>query len=265
MAQDPAFLFYSSDFLTGTQFFTNEQKGKYITLLCLQHQQGHLREKHILMICGTRDNDIMEKFTKDDEGLYYNSRLEKETEKRKNYSKSRRENRLSGIEKSKNKTPKDNPVKASKRKQSYVPHMENENENINEVKIENKKGVQGEKTLWEEMIKSWFEFYKTKKSTEPTFEGKDAIALKAILAKLEKRSIEKKYEWNIENARNALHHFLMFAYADQWLSENFMLNVINQKFDKIITNGNKGTHGNDNKYSALERQLEDTISGNKRE
>lgn len=254
MAQDPAFLFYSSDFLTGTQFFTNEQKGKYITLLCMQHQQGHLHEKHMIFICGTQDKDVLEKFAKDADGLYYNIRLEKETEKRKNYSKSRRENRLTGIENAKNKTTKTNTVKTSKRSKSYVPHMENENENINEVIIENKKGVQGGGTLWEEMIKSWIEFYKQKKSTEPTFEGKDASALKSILGKLEKRSIEKKYEWNIENARNALHHFLMLAYSDQWISENFMLNVINQKFDKIITNG-KSANNKVNRYSNLEAKL----------
>ena len=99
MAKDPAFLFYSSDFLTGTQFFTHEQKGKYITLLCLQHQQGRLREKHMLMICGTRDNDVFEKFIKDADGLYYQPRLELEIEKRKKYSESRRENRLKAFEK----------------------------------------------------------------------------------------------------------------------------------------------------------------------
>ena len=45
MAKDPAFLFYPSDFLTGTMFMTDEQVGKYIRLLCAQHQKGHLCEK----------------------------------------------------------------------------------------------------------------------------------------------------------------------------------------------------------------------------
>lgn len=96
MAKDPAFLFYSSDFLTGTQFFTHEQRGKYITLLCLQHQQGHLREQHMLMVCGTYDIDVFSKFTKDANGLYYQPRLETEIEKRNKYCESRRENRLKG-------------------------------------------------------------------------------------------------------------------------------------------------------------------------
>ena len=45
MAKDPAFLFYTSDFLTGTMFMTNEQVGIYIRLLCSQHQHGGIIDK----------------------------------------------------------------------------------------------------------------------------------------------------------------------------------------------------------------------------
>ena len=45
MSKDPAVLFYTSDFLSGTFTMTNEQVGKYIRLLCLQHQKGRLTEK----------------------------------------------------------------------------------------------------------------------------------------------------------------------------------------------------------------------------
>jgi len=47
MAKDPAFLFYSSDFLSGITDLTMEERGQYITLLCLQHQKGSLSEKTI--------------------------------------------------------------------------------------------------------------------------------------------------------------------------------------------------------------------------
>ncbi len=112
MANDPAFLFYSSDFLTGTQFFTDAQAGQYIRLLCLQHQHGHLAKEDMLKICKRHDKDIFKKFSKDENSLYYNERLETEVVKRKVYSKSRSDNR-----------------KKKKICQSYVPHMENENEN----------------------------------------------------------------------------------------------------------------------------------------
>ena len=68
-------LFYTSDFLTGTTLMSNEQVGKYIRLLCLQHQRGILTEKDMLKICVTHDADIFSKFERDEAGLYFNTRL----------------------------------------------------------------------------------------------------------------------------------------------------------------------------------------------
>jgi len=93
MAKDPAFLFYSNDFLSGTYTFTDEQVGKYIRLLCLQHQKGTLSENEMLCICGRYDAHIFSKFIKTDEG-YFNARLKEESDKRKKYSESRRNNKL---------------------------------------------------------------------------------------------------------------------------------------------------------------------------
>jgi hypothetical protein len=124
MAKDPAFLFYSSDFLTGTTLMNDEQVGKYIRLLCLQHQKGRLSEKDMLKICLTYDKDIFEKFAQDAEGNFFNQRLEIEATKRKAYSDSRRANR------EKKQTDMSNIC------ESYVPHMENENENRNDNGIE---------------------------------------------------------------------------------------------------------------------------------
>lgn len=117
MSKDPAFLFYSSDFLTGTFTLTNEQVGKYIRLLCLQHQKYSLNEKDMLNICSSYDEDIFSKFELED-GLYYNKRLREESIKRKEYSESRKNNRK-----------KKDMINISK---TYDSHMENENENINE-------------------------------------------------------------------------------------------------------------------------------------
>jgi hypothetical protein len=121
MSKDPAFLFYSSDFLTGTLLMSMEQKGKFITLLCIQHQKGHMIEKDMLQICGTYDEDIFSKFKKDNDGKFYNERLKEEVEKRKAYSESRRNNRKK----------KEDMNDISK---TYVQHMENENENENVIK-----------------------------------------------------------------------------------------------------------------------------------
>lgn len=91
--KEPAFLFYSNDFLSGTMLMTDEEIGQYIKLLCLQHQKGHLKEKDMLSVCKTYNEEIFSKFKQDEEGNYYNERLEYEANKRKAYSESRRNNR----------------------------------------------------------------------------------------------------------------------------------------------------------------------------
>ena len=144
MAKDPAFLFYSSDFLTGTMFMSNEQVGKYIRLLCVQHQKGHLTEKDMLNICKAYDDDIWLKFVKDNDGMYYNVRCENEIIKRKKYSQSRANNRKSS----------NNDKKHMKNiSKSYVKHMENENENENIIKIKKEKEPKFQKPSLEDLKK----------------------------------------------------------------------------------------------------------------
>lgn len=121
MSKDPAFLFYSSDFITATMLMTNEQVGKYIRLMCLQHQSGHLREKDMLNICGSYDEDIFRKFVKDDQGFYYDEQLEQEIDRRKKYSESRRLNRSN----------KQDMTNISK---TYDQHMETETETETETR-----------------------------------------------------------------------------------------------------------------------------------
>ena len=114
MAKDPAVLFYTSDFLSGTFTMDNEQVGKYIRLLCLQHQKGKLTEKDMLSICKAYDIEIWDKFKLED-GLYYNERMYNETIRRQKFSESRRNNAKS-------------PKKEST-SEAYAKHMETETEN----------------------------------------------------------------------------------------------------------------------------------------
>ncbi|NCU31614.1 MAG: hypothetical protein EOM23_01460 [Candidatus Moranbacteria bacterium] len=131
MSKDPAVLFYTSDFISGTLTMTHDQRGKYILLLCLQHQKGYLTEKDMLNICGTYDEDIWQKFCNID-GKFYNRRMKAETLKRAAYSESRRKNRA------KKETSEKDVLNISK---TYDVHMENENENenINGNEVKNKK------------------------------------------------------------------------------------------------------------------------------
>lgn len=93
MAKDPAFLFYPGDFSTGTQFFNNEQVGKYIRLLMAQHQHGHLTEEQMIFICKEKDIDVWSKFEIDSDGKMFNRRLDEEKNKRQAFSESRKANR----------------------------------------------------------------------------------------------------------------------------------------------------------------------------
>ena len=138
--KDPAFLFYSSDFLSGTMLMTDEEVGKYIRLLCLQHQKGHLKEKDLLNICQQKNEEIFSKFIRDENGNYYNQRLELEINKRKAYSESRRNNRKKKEENNISKTYEKDMLNICN---SYVEHMENENININEIVNRNNRDNRG--------------------------------------------------------------------------------------------------------------------------
>jgi hypothetical protein len=126
MAKDPAFLFYSSDFLNGVSDLTMEERGQYITLLCLQHQKGSLSEKTVRLTVGSVSVDVMRKFEKDEQGNYFQSRLKEEIEKRVNFTESRRNNGFKG-----------GRPKASEKPSGYPTPNLMENVNINENEDKN--------------------------------------------------------------------------------------------------------------------------------
>ncbi len=105
---------------------TFEEKGAYMELLMMQFNRGHMTTHMIGQTVGQLWDNVREKFIKDDNGLWYNERLEVEKEKRKRFTESRRNN-VSG----KNQYTK----KTSKKGSGHMTsHMENENkDNINIV------------------------------------------------------------------------------------------------------------------------------------
>jgi hypothetical protein len=129
MAKDPAFLFYSSDFLNGVADLTMEERGQFITLLCLQHQKGTLTDKTIRLSLGSVSVDVLSKFSKDKDGNFFNERLNEEIEKRIQFTESRRNNGSKGGR------PKNNTKPLGLAKHNL---MEDVNENENEDIIINK-------------------------------------------------------------------------------------------------------------------------------
>jgi uncharacterized protein YdaU (DUF1376 family) len=78
MAKDPAFLFYSKDWLEGTAEMTPDEKGVYIDLLAHQHQKGSLPPdtKRLAKMVGIPEDDFLkvwallsEKFNRTDDRL----------------------------------------------------------------------------------------------------------------------------------------------------------------------------------------------------
>jgi len=123
--KDPAILLYTGDFLNGCTGLTMEERGQYITMLCLQHQTGHLSEKTISLSLGSVSVDVMDKFSKDKNGLYFNKRMDEEIQKRKQFIDSRRDNGKKG----------GRPKKPSGKPSEKLIEDENEIDNI--IKIYN--------------------------------------------------------------------------------------------------------------------------------
>lgn len=89
----PAFQFYASDFLAGCALFNMEQRGLYITLLCLQWDHGSVTEDEWLS-CGSAmaqplAKAVLAKFDKCEDGCFRNKRLEFERQKQALFRKSR--------------------------------------------------------------------------------------------------------------------------------------------------------------------------------
>lgn len=140
--KDPAFLFYASDFLTGVSDLSMEERGVYITLLCLQHQKGRLSEKMIRLCGGIATADVMAKFTKDENGLFYNQRLELETIKRKEHGEKQRKRALEGWKKRKNIELENNAVASA-----VAMPLEDENRDENRIIIKDEKEIKKNETF----------------------------------------------------------------------------------------------------------------------
>jgi hypothetical protein len=129
--KDPAVLFYTADFLTGTAFFTDEQRGQYIRLLCEQHQIGHIPENHMVSICLSVGSPVFKKFVKDAEGDYFNIRMEEEIEKRRKFTDGRRLNGSKGGRPREKEKPYGYPLGLAT---DNLIGNGNDNENINKKK-----------------------------------------------------------------------------------------------------------------------------------
>lgn len=94
--KDPGVTWVFNDWHGGTSTMTRHLKGCYMDLLHAQFNNGHLSLDEIKTVLGSDFGKswpaLQKKFVKDDNGFYYNSRLESEIIKRKSFNDSRRDN-----------------------------------------------------------------------------------------------------------------------------------------------------------------------------
>lgn len=200
MAKDPAFLFYPNDWLGGTLGMTFEEKGAYMELLMLQFNRGHMTSHMMGHMVGQNLDKLLHKFTKDENGLYYNVRLDEEKEKRKTFTASRRNN-ITGT----NQHTKNNHKKEGHKGGHMSSHMENENNNTIISNKEDK--IEKSKQLWNYLLnsKKWIEPLIMKHETNRTL---IALSLKDFFA------IQNLIENPREDAEEVKKHF------GNWLKTN---------------------------------------------
>lgn len=132
---DPALMLYTADFMMGTLTMSFEDRGKYITILCTMHQQGRLSEKAIQTLVGDISDTLREKFRVDEEGKWYNYRLEAEVIKRRKFS----EHQTDNVNKRWNTKMIPNEYQNEYESDTNGIPLENENENINDNENKKKK------------------------------------------------------------------------------------------------------------------------------
>lgn len=93
----PAVLFDTAKFLVGSADMEDHEVGKYIKLLCFQHQKGHLDLEFMQKVCqGEVPPKVMSKFVKNKRtNKWFNLVMEFEIKKRKKFSKDQQKKSLS--------------------------------------------------------------------------------------------------------------------------------------------------------------------------
>jgi hypothetical protein len=175
MAKDPAFLFYFRDFLVSTDLMTNEEVGAHIRVLCHLADKGHLHENSIReRICGSIWDSIRERYRQDQDGRWYNKRLEAVLKERKEFV----ENRLNNLKGSSHGKP-------TRKRHKATPHgdisISNSTSTINSISKKKKQPDKPVDPRFKEFISIFNAFYEAKYGREYVYQAKDYGQLKSLL------------------------------------------------------------------------------------
>lgn len=239
--KDPAVLWYWNDWGGGTRTLSRHLKGCYMDLLEAQFNSGHLSLEEIRTVLGQDQATwtvLSKKFKQDENGLFYNERLETEKIKRSAYSESRSKNRKKKSDESENEHMNNHMLN------HMSPHMENENENINRI-IE--KGVKGEKPkeektdFIEQIINCFSEKYLEYRGVNYFVSNKGAE--RSCAGKLLNLYRNKNPNSDSEKTMIDLEQFFenCLLITDPWLNQNMSIPIVLSKMNQILNilkNGN---------------------------
>lgn len=210
--KDPAFLFYSADFLVGVSDLTMEERGQYITLLCLQHQKGRLNERTISLSIPNVSQYVLDKFDKDENGLFYNKRVESEINKRNKYCETLSLNAKSGWEKR-------NANNATAYANAEQKHMQGENENENKNVNKSINRIININSLYIDLFNILWSVYPRKDGKQYAIECFARLNPNAELTQTIKEAIERARKTKQWQDRQFIPHFSTYINQRRWEDE----------------------------------------------
>jgi hypothetical protein len=233
---DPAFLFYSQDFIVGTLAMTFEERGKYITLLCYQHQAGHMSLETIRFLVGLVSDNLLSKFEIDNDGKYYNERLDIEINKRNKFYESRTKNGLKG-----GRPKKEIKKPYGKPKEN---HSEDEDEDVNNILIIQNNTIYDFENFWNDYDKKVGDKKKIEKKFNSISES-DKSLIKEHIPKYKESQPEKQFRKNPETYIN----------QKSWNDEIIYLHG-NSNIQQTATSGNSTTQKNTAGFTSKNNRAE---------
>lgn len=272
MAKDPAFLFYSKDWIQGTASFLPEEKGVYIDLLAHQHQDEDLPNdvKRLSRMVGLTEeqfipiwNNIKHKFIFNKKNRLVNRKLTEITTDRLTRGctnkiisrfavlmKSIKDHPTHIKEKIKEKFNITDyqhfePEEATNRLTEWFTErltvaLEDANANTNEDVI-SREGGMGETQLCPEMIKVFKEFYPDYPE-EVQIDAPNCLQIAYKIAKAKQWSKESVTNGKMKDTLLSWRAIVAFSKSDSWFSGR-AISDFNKEYQRLIQKMvNNGTH-----------------------